>query len=795
MKQLFLFITLLLTCSAQSQILFQEDFDGMTGSTAGGPGTYAFPAGWLLRNVDNAAPAANVSYVNEAWERREDFAGTVSDSAAFSTSFTSPTGIANDWMWTPAITITSNCVLKWNAKAYDPAYADGYEVRIMTSPDMPTGGAGVIGNQITNSTVLFSIPAENSAWTARQVNLNTYAGQTVYIAFRNNSNDKFILVIDDIIVESILNNDLLVVNGSVSHGQYTAAPANQLTTAQNIELKGTITNQGLQPATNARLNCQVLLNGTLLTTVQSAATPSMATGATEIKTISYSPTAEGAYTFRFYPTADAADQFTTNDTIVDPTPLEVTSTEMRRDFGPSVGSLGIGAGNGGYLGQTFNLETPAYIASIESTFTRGYTNRKLAAVIYATNSSGVPTTFIAGTDTLLYTNDLTGTYTMPMHGGSFLLPAGEYAFLQVEFDSVLALSQTAGIFTANSVYVNWPTNPNGPNFTPAEAFGPNFAKPFMIAPKFDVCISQVPVTNTILTQASCTMSDGSATLTLAPGYTVIWDDNSTNPVNSALDAGYHLYTVSNASCTFTDSVEITNPNAPAATVATMDAGCFGDEGQATVTITGGQSPFTVSWSNGDNGTVLSAVAGTYSAVITDDNNCQTTVTGVAIAQPTLLTATASGTDETCAACEDGTATVLPAGGTAPYAASWSNGATGLSITSLAPGTYTVTVTDASGCTETADVTITDFTGGVGIEELKNYGITVYPNPVVDYLSIEAENGDVTEITLVDASGKALDRMAQSGHVFTLDMRSLASGMYHVMIKTKTAVIVSKITKM
>lgn len=183
-----------------AQIVFQEDFDNISGSTAGGPGTYTFPSGWLLRNVDNRTPA--VAYVNEAWERREDFKFNVIDSAAVSTSWYSPAGSADDWMWTPEITLpsTGDYSLKWNAVAYDPDYRDGYEVRIMQSPNTPSGGTGALGNQITNSTLLYSNTAENASWTTRDVTLNSYRGTTFRIAFRNNSNDQFLLWIDDIMV-------------------------------------------------------------------------------------------------------------------------------------------------------------------------------------------------------------------------------------------------------------------------------------------------------------------------------------------------------------------------------------------------------------------------------------------------------------------------------------------------------------------------------------------------------------------------------------------------------------------
>ena len=88
------------------------------------PGTYVFPTGWLLANVDNKTPDASVAYVNNAWIRREDFTFNLSDSAAFSTSYYSPAGQADDWMWTPAINLTGSIPtrLSWNAVTYDPVF-------------------------------------------------------------------------------------------------------------------------------------------------------------------------------------------------------------------------------------------------------------------------------------------------------------------------------------------------------------------------------------------------------------------------------------------------------------------------------------------------------------------------------------------------------------------------------------------------------------------------------------------------------------------------------------------------
>ena len=212
-KRLSVFLLIMLGIFSYSQVIFKETFDGISGSATGGPGTYNFPPGWLLRNVDNKTPFSQVGYVNEAWERREDFQTNVIDSVAFSTSYYEPAGQADDWMWTPKITLPdtgADVVLKWNAKAFDPAYADGYEVRIMVDPTEPTGGPGVMGNQLTSSVQLFNIAAENSSWTERSVSLNSYRNKTFRIAFRNNSTDKFILVIDDVEVSALNNTDAAI---------------------------------------------------------------------------------------------------------------------------------------------------------------------------------------------------------------------------------------------------------------------------------------------------------------------------------------------------------------------------------------------------------------------------------------------------------------------------------------------------------------------------------------------------------------------------------------------------------
>jgi len=184
--------TVMTKVSASPLVYFEENFDSI--EQFGN-----FPAGWKLVNVDGRTPFNSTAYVNNAWIIREDFKFNVDNMVMFSTSWYTPVGASDDWVWTPLISdLPAGATLSWSAVTYDTAYRDGYEVRIMTAPDEPTGSTGDLGNMVTNSTVIFSVSSENILWTTHSVDLSAYAGESVYIAFRNNSDDMFLLLIDDI---------------------------------------------------------------------------------------------------------------------------------------------------------------------------------------------------------------------------------------------------------------------------------------------------------------------------------------------------------------------------------------------------------------------------------------------------------------------------------------------------------------------------------------------------------------------------------------------------------------------
>jgi len=514
MKKSAIFSLLLLPTLINAQIIFSEDFDGVAGTTTGGAGSYSFPTGWLLRNVDNRTPDAQVAYVNEAWERREDFANNVIDSCAFSTSYYSPFGPADDWMWTPLIALPQNAKLKWSALTYDVTYQDGYEVRIMSqnsTPGGPTGGTAAIGNQVTNYTVLFSTTAENSAWTNREVDLAAYAGQSVWIAFRNNSNDQFLLLIDDVSVEVTINYNAAISN--FISPEYTQIPINQVVSPPT-PFSSTISNLGLLDLTGVEMNVSITDGNNTVVYSGSSAAQNLTAGANASFSVpGFVPTYPSAYTVKAYSSSNEIDQFNSNDTLS--WVIYITDSVYARDNGNAVGSLGIGAGNGGYLGQAFTINEADTLTSITMHFGLGYIGENYAAVIWNTQN-GVPTSIVGGTDTLVYTSTSFQVNTSPIQGLLILQP-GEYVVTAIEFDSVLALANTNEIFTNGKVWVNWPTNPNG-TWTNVEAFGSNFAKPFVLRPNFGSLCQQVNFQQTITLCEGESITVGSSIYNLSGTY-------------------------------------------------------------------------------------------------------------------------------------------------------------------------------------------------------------------------------------------------------------------------------------
>lgn len=182
------------------------------------------------------------------------------------------------------------------------------------------------------------------------------------------------------------------------------------------------------------------------------------------------------------------------------------------------------------------------------------------------------------------------------------------------------------------------------------------------------------------------------------------------PSLGASQPGIYTLLLSNTQngCTATASVTVIGHEAVTANLAAQqNNNCFGAaEGALGITAGGGTGTYNYIWSNDATTADISGLAaGTYSVTVTDAENCSATYTAF-ITEPAALVPGASATPVTASGASDGTASANPQGGTAPYTFAWDNGLTTQTITDLAAGFYTVTVTDVNGCKEAQTVEVT-----------------------------------------------------------------------------------------
>jgi len=223
------------------------------------------------------------------------------------------------------------------------------------------------------------------------------------------------------------------------------------------------------------------------------------------------------------------------------------------------------------------------------------------------------------------------------------------------------------------------------------------------------------VLSTSTTTATCGNADGSATVSITSGgvvpFTYLWDDGGaqTNATASNLLAGGYNVTVTDANvCASTKNATVSDAGAPSAAITdSANVTCNGGtDGSATVTASGGNPPYTYSWSTGGTSSAETGMpAGTHSVTVTDSAGCSAAV-NTTINQPSaIIINSEAAVDISCNGLTDGSITVTASGGTGTLSYSIDSGSTYPNTTglfdSLSAGTsYTVMVKDASNCTVT-----------------------------------------------------------------------------------------------
>lgn len=209
-------------------------------------------------------------------------------------------------------------------------------------------------------------------------------------------------------------------------------------------------------------------------------------------------------------------------------------------------------------------------------------------------------------------------------------------------------------------------------------------------------------------------NNGTATAAPSGGiqpYTYLWSNTQTTPTITGLAPGVYTATATDANgCTAAQTVTVNSFNCTFnASLSTINVTCNNaGNGSATVVLANELLPVVYQWSNlGSTQTVNNLAPGIYTVTVTDASNCPVIVSAT-IQEPAPLTVNTSTTSLSAVGANDGTATASPSGGTAPYTYLWSNNVTTATISGLAAGSYTVTVTDANGCTSVQSAFVSAF---------------------------------------------------------------------------------------
>ena len=206
-------------------------------------------------------------------------------------------------------------------------------------------------------------------------------------------------------------------------------------------------------------------------------------------------------------------------------------------------------------------------------------------------------------------------------------------------------------------------------------------------------------------------NDGMASATASGGtgpYSFQWSNGQSTSQANGLSAGPYTVTITDAQgCTASASGSITEPSILTTATTGGATACFaGNDGLASATASGGTGPYSFQWSNGQSTAQANGLsAGLYTVTITDAQGCTASVTG-SITAPIVLTPATTGGATACFAGNDGMASATASGGTGPYSFQWSNGQSTAQANGLSAGLYTVTITDAQGCTASASSSIT-----------------------------------------------------------------------------------------
>lgn len=480
----------------------------------------------------------------------------------------------------------------------------------------------------------------------------------------------------------------------------------------------------------------------------SASTGSMVTG---------NPSATQVYTITARDSKGCATTSTTTIKVNAYPLATVSSINNVACFGGSTGSVTITPSGGAGSGYTVTPSSSVNLPAGTYTFVVSDANScSTQTTVTITQPAAALSTSVVATNSVLCRGQANGWVTASASNGT---PGYTYTWQSNSSTTNVAAGYAAGTYTYNVKDAN-----NCVTLT----------NTFVISqPSSSLSISSGGQSNVLCNG----QSNGSYTVTTAggtPAYSYTWSPgilSSTNTATGLVAGTYTAMVTDQNNCTASNIFTITEPNVLLATITgTTDAGCNLSDASATVTASGGTTPYTYNWitAGGSFTTSASAIhnlpAGTNTVVVSDASGCSIQLS-ILITNPPFAVVSSSVTGASCFGAANGAITTTVTGGTPAYTYLWNTGAVTDNLTGIAAGLYTLTVTDMRNCK------VTYTTEVVQPANAMNLSVS-YTNTSDCYTQ-----GTVTASALVNGGSPSYNYVWQPGNLTTQNITDVPGGNY------------------
>jgi len=374
---------------------------------------------------------------------------------------------------------------------------------------------------------------------------------------------------------------------------------------------------------------------------------------------------------------------------------------------------------------------PTVVAGTPQTICSGHsvTFTATGATTYLwSNSSPTATIIVSPTQTTIYS--VTGTLNGCTDSASVTVTVNPLPVASAGADTAICYGAVAQLHAGGGTGYSWSSPVSNPNIYNPTANPVNTTTYTVTVTDINGCSQTDAMVLTVHPQIQPTINAGqaicagaSANLQAGGGANYSWSPAGTlvnagtaNPTATPAATATYFVTISDAfGCTAHDSTVVTVNPVPTSTFTVTSPVCAGQT--STITYTGtastganytwnfvggtvvngtGQGPYQIRWNS----------PSTYNITLTvTENNCTSSLTTMPVFVDQATVTLAVVDSISCFGVCDGQISAT-AGGVVPFTYSWSNAQTTQALTNLCANTYTVTVTDADGCTASQTITLT-----------------------------------------------------------------------------------------